>query len=140
MGSIERKCLEKGLRMTEQRRTVARVLEGAIDHPDVEEVYRRASAVDPHISLATTYRTLSLFAEAGIVERHEFNNGRSRYEEAGEDHHDHLIDLRSGEVIEFFEKELEDLQERLAERLGYRLVAHKLELYGVPLEEKVGKA
>ncbi|MBC6983320.1 MULTISPECIES: Fur family transcriptional regulator [unclassified Caulobacter] len=136
MDRIEQLCVEKGMRMTDQRRVVARVLAQSHDHPDVEELYRRASAVDPHISIATVYRTVRLFEEAGVVEKHDFGDGRSRYEEATEDHHDHLIDTRTGKVIEFFDEEIEKLKEAIAERLGYRLIGHKLELYGVPLEEK----
>ncbi len=118
--------------MTEQRRTVAQVLEAADDHPDVEEVYRRASTIDPRISIATVYRAVKLFEEAGILERHEFRDGRARYEDAERDHHDHLIDLNSGEVIEFVDSEIEALQERIAAKLGYELRGHRLELYGVP--------
>jgi Fur family ferric uptake transcriptional regulator len=128
---IEKLCAEKGMRMTDQRRVIARVLGEATDHPDVEELYRRASAVDPHISIATVYRTVRLFEEAGVITRHEFGEGRSRYEEATEEHHDHLIDMNSGEVVEFVDDEIERLQEAIAKRLGYRLVAHRLELYGV---------
>jgi Fur family ferric uptake transcriptional regulator len=122
----------KGLRMTGQRRTIADVLEQAEGHPDVEELYNRASSVDPRISLATVYRTVKLFEEAGILEKLEFGDGRARYEDAERDHHDHLIDINSGEVIEFVDDEIEALQERIAERLGYELRGHKLELYGVP--------
>ena len=122
--------------MTDQRRVVARVLSMATDHPDVEELYRRAHEVDPHISIATVYRTVRLFEEAGIIARHDFRDGRSRYEEASETHHDHLIDMRSGKVVEFVDEEIEKLQALIAKRLGYRLVDHRLELYGVPLEEK----
>jgi len=136
MDRIEQQCIEKGMRMTDQRRVVARVLAQAHDHPDVEELYHRAVAVDPHISLATVYRTVRLFEEAGVVERHDFGDGRSRYEEAGEDHHDHLINIKTGEVIEFFDQEIEKMKEALAEKLGYKLVGHKLELYAVPLDEK----
>ena len=128
---LERLCAEKGMRMTGQRRTIAKVLSEADDHPDVEEVYRRASARDPRISLSTVYRTVRLFEGAGILERHEFGDGRSRYEAASEDHHDHLIDVETGEVIEFVDDELEMLQRRIAEKLGYRLVDHRMELYGV---------
>jgi Fur family ferric uptake transcriptional regulator len=130
---IEKLCLDKGMRMTDQRRTVARVLSQAEDHPDVEELYRRAHAVDPHISIATVYRTVRLFEEAGIIAKHDFGNGRARYEEASEVHHDHLIDMKSGQVLEFSDPEIEALQKKVAERLGYRLVEHRLELYGVPL-------
>ncbi|WP_240006431.1 Fur family transcriptional regulator [Pseudaquidulcibacter saccharophilus] len=132
---IEKLCAEKGLRMTEQRRIIARVLSSAKDHPDVEELHRRASAIDKGISIATVYRTVSLLEESGIVERHDFRNGRSRYEEIGDDHHDHLIDLQSGKVLEFSDPEIEELQRKIAEKLGYRLVDHRLELYGVPLNK-----
>ena len=130
---IEKICIEKGLRMTEQRRVIARVLSMSHDHPDAEELHRRASAEDPRISLATVYRTVRLFEEAGIIERHDFRDGRSRYEEVGDDHHDHLIDLKSGEVVEFVNDEIERLQDAIARKLGYKLVDHRLELYGVPL-------
>ena len=136
MDRIEKLCVEKGMRMTEQRRVVARVLSMAKDHPDVEELYRRAHQVDPHISIATVYRTVRLFEEAGIIERHDFRDGRSRYEEAPDQHHDHLIDMRSGKVIEFMDEEIEALQNAIARRLGFKLVDHRLELYGVPIEEK----
>ncbi|MEO1039001.1 MAG: Fur family transcriptional regulator [Pseudomonadota bacterium] len=132
---IEKLCVAKGLRMTEQRRVIARVLSLADDHPDAEELHRRASAEDPRISLATVYRTVRLFEEAGIIERHDFRDGRSRYEEAPEEHHDHLIDLKTGKVLEFVDEEIERLQERIAKKLGYKLVDHRLELYGVPLDE-----
>jgi Fur family ferric uptake transcriptional regulator len=134
MDRIEQLCLDKGMRMTEQRRVVARVLSESQDHPDVEELYRRAAAVDPHISIATVYRTVRLLQEAGIVERHDFRDGRSRYEQAGDQHHDHLIDMKSGEVVEFYDEEIERLKAAIAERLGFRLVDHRLELYGVPLD------
>ena len=130
---IEALCAAKGLRITEQRRTIARVLSDAQDHPDVEELHRRSAAIDHGISIATVYRTVRLFEEAGILERHDFRNGRSRYEAAGEDHHDHLIDIETGNVIEFHDAELEDLQQRIADRLGFRLVDHRMELYGVPV-------
>ena len=136
MTRIEKLCVDKGLRMTDQRRVIARVLSSAEDHPDVEELHRRAHAVDPHISIATVYRTVRLFEESGIIERHDFRDGRSRYEEQTESHHDHLIDLKTGNVVEFVDKEIEELQEAIARRLGYRLVEHRLELYAVPLEEK----
>jgi Fur family ferric uptake transcriptional regulator len=135
---IEKLCVEKGMRMTDQRRVVARVLSDAKDHPDVEELYRRAHAVDPHISIATVYRTVRLFEESGIIERHDFRDGRSRYEEAPDVHHDHLIDMRSGRVIEFIDEDIEKLQQAIAKRLGFKLVDHRLELYGVPVEEKDG--
>jgi len=134
--TLEAACAAKGMRMTDQRRTIARVLDAATDHPDVEEVYRRASAIDPRISISTVYRTVKLFEDAGIIERHDFRDGRSRYETVSEEHHDHLIDLRSGAVIEFRSEEIEALQEVIAKRLGYRLVDHRLELYAVPIEQK----
>ncbi len=129
--TIIERCEAKGLRMTEQRRTIAGVLEAADDHPDVEELYARASAADPNISLATVYRTVKLFEEAGILEKLDFRDGRARYEDAERDHHDHLIDMNSGEVIEFVDEEIEALQEKIAEKLGYDLKGHRLELYGV---------
>jgi Fur family transcriptional regulator, ferric uptake regulator len=132
---IEKACVDKGLRMTDQRRVIARVLSDAADHPDAEELYRRASAIDPHISIATVYRTVRLFEESGIIERHDFRDGRSRYEEAPDTHHDHLIDMKSGKVVEFVDEEIERLQQAIARKLGYKLVDHRLELYGVPLEE-----
>jgi Fur family ferric uptake transcriptional regulator len=132
---IEKLCIEKGMRMTDQRRVIARVLSEAHDHPDVEELHHRAHDVYPHISIATVYRTVRLLEESGIITRHDFRDGRSRYEEQGELHHDHLIDLKSGRVIEFVDKEIEQLQEAIARRLGYRLIEHRLELYAVPLEE-----
>ena len=133
---IEKLCIEHGLRMTEQRRVIARVLSEANDHPDAEELHRRANAIDTGISLATVYRTVRLFEEAGIITRHEFGDGRARYEEMPDEHHDHLIDVRTGKVIEFVNDEIERLQEKVARELGYRLVEHKLELYGVPLDNK----
>ena len=128
---IERLCVERGLKMTGQRRVIARVLSESADHPDVEELYRRATHLDGRISIATVYRTVRLFEEAGILERHEFGDGRSRYEAASESHHDHLIDVETGKVIEFVDEELEELQRRIADRLGFRLVDHRMELYGV---------
>lgn len=136
---IESLCASKGMRMTEQRRTIARVLAESADHPDVEELYRRCSAVDERISISTVYRTVRLFEDAGIIERHDFREGRARYETSSEGHHDHLINLRSGEVIEFQSEEIERLQAEVARRLGYRLVDHRLELYAVPLDEKSDK-
>lgn len=130
------RCEARGLRLTEQRRTIAGVLQASDDHPDVEELYARASAVDPRISIATVYRTVKLFEESGILEKHEFGDGRARYETADRDHHDHLIDMHSGEVIEFVDDEIEALQERIAQKLGYKLKGHRLELYGVPLTRK----
>jgi Fur family ferric uptake transcriptional regulator len=132
---IEKLCLEKSMRMTEQRRVIARVLSSASDHPDVEELHRRSHAVDPHISIATVYRTVRLFEEAGIIDRLDFRDGRSRYEEHTDEHHDHLIDMKTGKVVEFVDPEIEALQEAIARKLGYKLVDHRLELYGVPLEE-----
>ncbi|MBD0865491.1 MAG: transcriptional repressor [Rhodobacteraceae bacterium] len=131
---IER-CEIKGLRMTGPRRVVARVLEDSADHPDVEKLYARAIAVDPGISIATVYRTVKLFEEAGILDRLEFGDGRARYEDADRGHHDHLIDMNSGKVIEFVDPEIEALQERIAAKLGYELRGHKLELYGVPVKK-----
>lgn len=127
---IEAVCAERGLRITEQRRVIARVLSGADDHPDVEELHRRSSAIDPGISIATVYRTVRLFEDAGILERHDFRDGRSRYEPTPEEHHDHLIDVETGAVVEFHDDELEDLQRRIAARLGFDLVDHRMELYG----------
>ena len=133
---IEALCSAKGMRMTEQRRVIARVLAAADDHPDVEELYRRCSAVDDRISISTVYRTVKLFEDAGIIERHDFRDGRARYEQMPDSHHDHLINLRTGEVIEFQSEDIERLQADIARRLGYRLVDHRLELYAVPLEDK----
>ena len=129
------RCEANGLRMTDQRRTIASVLEAANDHPDVEELYARASAADAGISLATVYRTVKLFEESGILEKHEFGDGRARYETADRDHHDHLIDMHSGEVIEFVDPDIEALQERIAAKLGYELKGHRLELYAVPIKK-----
>lgn len=134
--TIIERCEAKGLRMTGQRRTIASVLQASDDHPDVEELYARASAEDAGISIATVYRTVKLFDEAGILDKLEFGDGRARYEDAEREHHDHLIDMNSGEVIEFVDPEIEELQERIAARLGYKLKGHKLELYGVPLKPK----
>ncbi|MGK2285516.1 Fur family transcriptional regulator [Pedomonas sp. V897] len=133
---IEALCIERGMRMTDQRRVIARVLGEADDHPDVEEVYRRATAIDKRISIATVYRTVRLFEEAGILERHDFRDGRSRYEPVPDAHHDHLIDLESGDVVEFHDPEIEELQKRIAERLGYRLMDHRMELYGVRIDSQ----
>lgn len=129
------RCEANGLRMTDQRRTIAAVLQQSEDHPDVEELYARASTVDPKISLATVYRTVKLFEESGILDKREFGDGRARYETADRDHHDHLIDLQSGEVIEFVDPEIEALQEKIAAKLGYKLKGHRLELYGVPIRK-----
>ena len=132
---IEAKCAEKGLKMTGQRRVIARVISESADHPDVEMLYNRASQVDSNISIATVYRTLKLFEEAGITQRHDFGDGRSRYEEVSEAHHDHLIDLKSGKVIEFSSEAIEELQHEIANKLGYKLVDHRLELFAVPLNK-----
>ncbi len=137
---LERLCAERGMRMTEQRRIIARVLSLADDHPDVEEVYRRAAERDSRISLATVYRTVRLFEDAGIIERLDFRDGRARYEEVRDDHHHHLIDLDSGKVIEFTDDQLEEIKERIARDLGYKLMDHRLELYGVPLDKDGGKS
>ncbi len=132
--SIEERCAKKGMRMTEQRRTIARVLNDAVDHPDVEELYRRCAALDDRISISTVYRTVKLFEDSGIIERHDFREGRARFEQISDSHHDHLINLRTGEVIEFQSEEIERLQREVARKLGYRLVDHRLELYAVPLK------
>ena len=137
MDRIEKLCIERGMRMTEQRKVIARVISESHDHPDVEELHRRAVAVDSHISIATVYRTVRLLEESGILERHDFRDGRSRYEEAPTDHHDHLIDMKTGKVIEFVDPEIERLQQEIARRLGYKLVDHRMELYGTPIEDKV---
>tara|TARA_B100001540_G_scaffold286811_1_gene280839 strand:+ start:56 stop:475 length:420 start_codon:yes stop_codon:yes gene_type:complete len=132
---IEKLCIEKGIKMTEQRRVVARVLSLAEDHPDVEEVHRRAADLDPRISIATVYRTVRLWEEANILERHDFGDGRSRYEEVTEDHHDHLIDMKSGRVVEFQNEEIEEIQHKIAKAHGMKLVGHRLELYCIPLKD-----
>jgi len=132
---IQKLCIEKGMKMTEQRRVIARVLSRAEDHPDVEEVHRRAVDLDPRISIATVYRTVRLWEEANILERHDFGDGRSRYEEVTEDHHDHLIDMKSGRVVEFQNEEIEELQVKVAKAHGMKLVGHRLELYGIPLKD-----
>jgi Fur family transcriptional regulator, ferric uptake regulator len=131
--TLEELCAERGLRMTDQRRVIARILQQSTDHPDVEELYKRSSIIDPGISIATVYRTVKLFEDAGIIERHDFREGRSRYETVPEEHHDHLIDLKSGKVIEFHSPEIEALQEKIAREHGFKLVDHRLELYGIPL-------
>lgn len=136
VSDIEAKCVAKGMRMTEQRRVIARVLASSEDHPDVEELYRRCAAIDDRISISTVYRTMKLFEDADIIERHDFRDGRARYEQMRESHHDHLINLRTGEVIEFQSEEIERLQAEVARRLGYRLIDHRLELYAVPLGDK----
>lgn len=134
--TIEEQCAARGMRMTEQRRIIAQVVEKANDHPDVEELYRRAAAIDPKISLSTVYRTVNLFEEAGLVTKHDFKDGRARFEPIPDEHHDHLIDIRSGKVIEFRNEEIEAIQNVIAKRLGYKLVDHRLELYAVPLTKK----
>ena len=134
--SLEKKCTDIGLKMTEQRRIIARVLSNASDHPDVETLYARASEVDSNISIATVYRTVKLLEESGVIERHDFGDGKARYEESSDYHHDHLIDLRSGEIIEFNNAEIERPREIIATELGYELVGHRLELYGVPLKKE----
>ena len=135
MTDIEDLCQKKGLRMTDQRRIIAQVLSKAEDHPDVEEVYKRASDIDQHISIATVYRTVRLFEEAGILERHDFRDGRSRYEPVSDEHHDHLINIETGEVIEFHLEEIEQLQTEIAAKLGFRLIDHRMELYGIPIKK-----
>jgi Fur family ferric uptake transcriptional regulator len=132
--SLEELCAERGMRMTDQRRVIAKIIEESVDHPDVEELHRRAVKVDAKISISTVYRTVKLFEDAGIIARHDFRDGRSRYETVPEEHHDHLIDLKTGTVIEFRSAEIEALQERIAREHGFRLVDHRLELYGVPLK------
>lgn len=134
--SIEDLCHQKGMRMTDQRRVIARVLTDATDHPDVEEVYRRSTEVDSGISIATVYRTVRLFEDAGILEKLDFRDGRARYEPVSDEHHDHLINVETGEVVEFHNDEIERLQEEIAKKLGYKLVDHRMELYGVPLEKE----
>jgi Fur family ferric uptake transcriptional regulator len=133
---IEQLCADRGLRITEQRRVIARVLSESEDHPDVEQLHRRAARIDPKISIATVYRTVRLFEEAGILDRHDFGDGRARYEAAPEAHHDHLIDVETGKVVEFVDPELEALQKIIAEKLGYRLVDHRMELYGVRIDRE----
>ena len=136
MDRIEKICVEKGLRMTGQRRVITRVMSEAEDHPDVEEIHRRAVAIDPKISVATVYRTMKLLEDYEVVHRHDFQEGRSRYEEVTDDHHDHLINVRTGEVVEFVSEEIERLQEKIAREHGFRLVDHRLELYGVPIGDE----
>ena len=134
--TIEQKCIAKGVKLTDQRRIIAKVMSDADDHPDVDELYNRVSEIDSKISIATVYRTVKLFEEAGIVTKHDFKGGKARYEELNESHHDHLIDIQSGQVIEFTYEEIEELQREVARKLGYKLVDHRLELYGVPLEKE----
>ena len=130
MNSIEKKCQTKGVRLTDQRRVIAEVMSNATDHPDVDELHKRVNKIDKKISIATVYRTVKLFEESGIVEKHDFKGGKARYEQAPDEHHDHLIDINSGEIIEFVDKDIEILQNKVAQKLGYKLVDHKLELYG----------
>ena len=132
LSRLENLCIKRGMKMTGQRRVIARVLSDADDHPDVEELYKRSSQVDNNISIATVYRTVRLFEEAGLLDRHDFGDGRARYEEASSEHHDHLIDVKSGKVIEFYDEEIEHLQHKIASKLGYKLVGHRMELYGAP--------
>ena len=129
--TIEQKCIAKGVKLTDQRRVIAQVMSESSDHPDVDELYKRVSKMDPKISIATVYRTVKLFEESGILTKHEFKGGKARYEELNESHHDHLIDVKTGEIIEFVDDEIEKLQKKVAEKYGYELVDHKLELYGV---------
>ena len=132
---LENKCVEKGVRLTEQRKLVARVMSEAEDHPDVDELHKRVNELDKNISIATVYRTVKLFEEAGIIERHDFKEGKSRYEPITEEHHDHLIDIKTGEIIEFVDKEIEELQKKVAQKLGYKLIDHKLELYAQKIKK-----
>ena len=129
--SIEEKCKKKGVKLTDQRKLIAKVMSDSHDHPDVDELYKRVSKIDSKISIATVYRTVKLFEEVGIVTKHDYKGGKARYEELSESHHDHLIDLKTGEIVEFVDDEIEKLQKRVAEKLGYQLVDHKLELYGI---------
>ncbi len=136
---LEQLCIERGMKMTEQRRIIARVLSDADDHPDVEDLYQRSVKLDPKISIATVYRTVRLFEEAGLLDRHDFGDGRSRYEQASDDHHDHLVDVQSGAIIEFHDQEVEELQRQIAARLGYSLIGHRMELYGMELKDVLKK-
>ncbi len=135
MNKIEAKCATKGVRLTDQRKIIAEVMSAANDHPDVDELHKRVNKIDKKISIATVYRTVKLFEESGIVEKHDFKGGKARYEESPEEHHDHLIDINSGEIVEFVDKEIEILQNKVAEKLGYKLVDHKLELYGTKIKK-----
>ena len=129
--TIEKKCIAKGVKLTEQRKIIAKVMSESTDHPDVDELYKRVSQIDPKISIATVYRTVKLFEESGILAKHDFKGGKARYEELSESHHDHLIDVKTGDIIEFVDEEIEELQKKVAEKYGYKLVDHKLELYGI---------
>ena len=133
--TIEQKCLTKGVKLTDQRRVIAKVMSESTDHPDVDELYKRVSKIDSKISIATVYRTVKLFEESGILAKHEFKGGKARYEELNEGHHDHLIDINSGEIVEFVDNEIEELQKKVAKKLGYKLVDHKLELYGSKIKK-----
>ena len=135
MNKIEEKCVTKGVRLTDQRKVIAEVMSASNDHPDVDELHKRINKIDKKISIATVYRTVKLFEESGIVEKHDFKGGKARYEESPDEHHDHLIDINSGEIIEFVDKEIEILQNKVAEKLGYKLVDHKLELYGAKIKK-----
>ena len=135
MNKIEEKCIGKGVRLTDQRKVIAEAMSTSTDHPDVDELHKRVNKIDKKISIATVYRTVKLFEESGIVEKHDFKGGKARYEESPEEHHDHLIDINSGEIIEFVDKEIEILQNKVAEKLGYKLVDHKLELYGAKVKK-----
>jgi Fur family transcriptional regulator, ferric uptake regulator len=135
MNNIEEKCLARGVRLTEQRKIIAKIMSEAADHPDVDELHKRANKIDKRISIATVYRTVKLLEESGILEKHDFKGGKARYEESPEEHHDHLIDINSGEIIEFVDKEIEELQIKVAQKLGYKLVDHKLELYGSKIKK-----
>ena len=135
MNNIEEKCLARGVRLTEQRKIIAKIMSEAVDHPDVDELHKRANKIDKKISIATVYRTVKLLEESGIVEKHDFKGGKARYQESPEEHHDHLIDINSGEIIEFVDKEIEELQIKVAQKLGYKLVDHKLELYGSKIKK-----
>ena len=135
MNKIEEKCISKGVRLTDQRKVIAEVMSASNDHPDVDELHKRVNKIDKKISIATVYRTVKLLEESGIIEKHDFKGGKARYEESPEEHHDHLIDINSGEIIEFVDKEIEILQNKVAEKLGYRLVDHKLELYGAKIKK-----
>ncbi len=135
MNNIEEKCLARGVRLTEQRKIIAKIMSEAADHPDVDELHKRANKIDKKISIATVYRTVKLLEESGILEKHDFKGGKARYEESPEEHHDHLIDINSGEIIEFVDKEIEELQIKVAQKLGYKLVDHKLELYGSKIKK-----
>ncbi|MDC0426768.1 transcriptional repressor [Pelagibacteraceae bacterium] len=135
MNSIEKKCKTKGVRLTDQRRVIAEIMSNAIDHPDVDELHKRVNRIDKKISIATVYRTVKLFEEAGIVEKHDFKGGKARYEQSPDEHHDHLIDINSGKIIEFVDKDIEILQNKVAQKLGYKLVDHKLELYGSKIKK-----